>query len=419
VKPLFLQRWLADQLLCFITSLTTGEAGLMAVLAVDVYSMVGIGLCLVTFISFGRVAWHQYNYVKKFPVAFRMAVLSLRAAAVIPGFAICYWLSLLIPEIYAGMQLPEAFLQAYCVFCFFALIAFYVGGPTKCVEVFRTSSHTFPDCLFGCMNRTPERCYYHAYLAVWQFMFIRPFVVVAVIVAFYADQNSLSLLLSAITTAQAAWGVGGLVKFYHVLYEYCKGLNMTKKIFVVKTIIGLILFQAFLEQVLFSFGFINMGSDGLQSFSAEDNAIRFYCFAVLVELVIFCVLVERTFAYKIDVNKGKNFDAAVSFSGADDIERHINSASPGPQISSSMDAAVSQMSFRTFLYYVGTVLDVFAGVRMDQLLENINSNTVSSTDNSTHSTQSTFSLRDRDGEQNNVGSKAVIAMVDFKSSTTT
>jgi hypothetical protein len=410
--------------------------------AFDNYAIVGIVLMLVTFVSFVRVANHQYKHVKKSPGSFRMAVLSLRAAAVIPGFAICYWLSLMFPNIYAGMQLPEAFLQAYCVYCFFAMIAYYVGGPAKCIDAFRVSTHTFPDCMFGCMNRTPERCYYHAYLAVWQFMFVRPVTTVIVIIAYYAGQNDLSLLISALTTMQAAWGVGGLVKFYHVLYDYCKGLNMTKKIFVIKTIIGLILFQAFLEQVLFYFGFINVEGDGLSSFSAADNAIRFYCFAVLVELVVFCVLVERTFAYDINVSKGKNFGHDTG-SPAADVEGgnhndtnghngHQNADRDSGATATSTDyGVIDDMNFCGFMWHLCRVWDVFDGGRLKKellLANDYHTSNGSFVHSSGSHNRPTLDLSDYGDGSNHremvegsnpsmhTSTKSIVAMVDFKPS---
>lgn len=374
----------------------------MPLFAFDAFTVVGGVFGLITFVSFWRVSRHQYFFVRKNPSSFRAAVLSVRAAGVIPGFALCYWLSLFIPYIYAAMQIPEALLQAYCVVCFFSLIAYYVGGPQHCVAAFAISTNTQPSCIFGCMNKQPQRCYAHAYLAIWQFMFVRPVVTVAMCVAFYMNQNDLSLVISFLTSVQAAWGVGGLVKFYHVLYDYCKGLNMTKKIVAIKTIIGLILLQGFLEEVLFYFGFIDV-KGGIQAFSAEDNAIRAYCFAVLAELVLFCIWVECVFSYNINTHKGKNFkqtltnndyhasrDNAVSTDiqtntltdclTADEESESIDSptttatnrfadAESAYTYSTSVDVSnIKDMTYGAFLAHLFDLVDVFDGMKLDRSL---------------------------------------------------
>ena len=366
-------------------------------MALDVLSIIGIFLALIPCISYYRIIRSQYNYIKKEPVATRMAILSLRAASIIPGFSICYLISLVDPTIYCAMQLPESYMQGYSVFCFFCLITYYVGGPKTCVEVFKSTTHTFPVYVFGYMNQFPEKYYDHSYMAVWQFIFIRPMIVLLTIIAYYINQNNLSLIISAVATVMAAIGVGGRVKFYHVLYDFCKGLNMTKKIFIIKTVIGLVLFQGFLEDVLFSFGFLNF-SGGLKSFSAADKAIRLYCFAILVELVLFCVLVERAFSYDFKYTRGKNFNAGISNISpeASAIENSLNVRESGcsmndsiirqsdmsttssidypsfshfpsnPSPSTHPDAFISNenLTMWAFFLQICNVLDVFESVKM-------------------------------------------------------
>lgn len=320
-------------------------------MAIDVLSIIGIFLAVIPCVSYYRIIRSQFNYIKKEPVATRMAILSLRAASIIPGFSICYLISLADPTIYCAMQLPEAYMQGYSVFCFFCLITYYVGGPNTCTEVFKSTTHTFPVCIFGYMTKFPEKYYYHSYMAVWQFMFIRPIVVLLTIIAYYINQNNLSLIISALATLMAAFGVGGLVKFYHVLYDFCKGLNMTKKIFIIKTVIGLVLFQGFLEDVLFSFGFLNF-SGGLKSFSAADKAIRLYCFAILFELVLFCVLVERAFSYDFKYTKGKNFNTGASKPNTDlsAIEDNLSVRDSNSSLSDSIIRQSDSTTSSSFAY---------------------------------------------------------------------
>ncbi len=73
-------------------------------MTLDVLSLIGIVLTTITCISYYRIVSAQFKYIKKEPVATRMAILSLRAALIIPGFAICYLVSLAFPTTFASLD---------------------------------------------------------------------------------------------------------------------------------------------------------------------------------------------------------------------------------------------------------------------------------------------------------------------------
>ena len=267
----------------------------------QVVDYIGIGMTALTVLLYCRILFHQHGFVAKNPLTFRLAVLNVRIALLVPGFAICYLMALIYPRTYLYMQLPEAFIQAYSVFCFFALFILYVGGPDKCIEVFKSSKRTWPDCLFkNSINANPRSFYQFVYWSLLQFIAIRPLVVVAQVVTGYLGLWMISDAISVITSLMVAWAIVVLLKLFHILYDHCHGLNAMTKVTVIKGIIGLVLGEGFIEQVLFAFGVIQP--------TATRRSVRLYCFAVLAELLIISVVLERVFSSEIKVEKAVNPD---------------------------------------------------------------------------------------------------------------
>lgn len=303
----------------------------------ELMNWIGVGLMALTVILYIVILWHQYGFMKKNTLTYRLVILNVRTAIIIPGFSICYFFSLFFPHWYLLIQIPEAFIQAYAVFCFFALFVTYVGSPSRCVQIFRTTTHTFPACIFGgCLHNNPRSFYGYSHWAQLQFMFLRPVIVVLMVIAGYLNYTKLTLLLSFITTVMVAWAICWLVKFYHVLFDYCKGLNATTKVMIIKGTIGLVLGEGFLEDILFEAGFINE--------SNFNKYTKYYCFVVLIELLLISVWLERVFANEIKVGKADN----QAFS---------------PRISEAKEDCC--ITFSSFLVAVFSFHDVFGPVCLD------------------------------------------------------
>jgi hypothetical protein len=296
--------------------------------------------CVLTFLTcllYLKILINQYTFVRKNTLTLRLAVLNVRTVLIVPGFSICYLFSFVFPYTYIYMQLPEAFIQAYSVFCFFALFVLYAGGPSKCIEIFKATSRTFPDCMYkSSLNNNPRCFYQYAFWAHFQFIAWRPAIVAIQVVLGSFKYWFSSDMVSIFSTAMVAYAILALLKVYHVLYEHCHGLNAMTKVTAVKGTIGLVLGEGFLEEVLFAFGVIKT--------SEFENSLRLYCFAVVCELFVIALLLERVFNSEIKVDKAIN----------PEFQPHI-------VINETTDG-VHQISFCDFVRCVFDVMDVFTPV---------------------------------------------------------
>jgi hypothetical protein len=240
----------------------------------------------------------------------RLIILSVRCASIGVGFACCYFICLFYPGLYVFMYIPEAFIEAYAVFCFFALTNYYVGGPNKAIEIIATSEATFPNYCFKWMNTSPKLFYSYAYWAHWQFLFLRPLVVIISVIFYYLGQTSEVFLIlynsfNFLGCLMVMWAVTGLFKMYHVLYPYCSGLNATWKVMIIKFTVGIILSEGLFEQLSYQFGWLKI-TGGLKIYDEADKDVRLYCSVVLVQLVLISFVLERAFTFDIDISKGPN-----------------------------------------------------------------------------------------------------------------
>lgn len=256
-------------------------------------------LTALTLLLYLKVILNQHEFVQKNTLTLRLAVLNVRTALIVPGFSVCYLISFVYPPSYIFMQLPEAFIQAYSLFCFLTLFVLYVGGPAKCLEIFQTTTRTFPSCLYKkLLNNNPRGFYQYIFWAHFQFIAIRPIVVAISVIAACFQQWYISDIISFIATLMVAYAVIALLKAYHVLFEHCHGLNAMTKVTVIKGTIGLVLGEGFIEELLFAFNIIDTDE--------QLNSVRLYCFIVIVELFLIAILLERVFSTEIKVGKALN-----------------------------------------------------------------------------------------------------------------
>jgi hypothetical protein len=139
------------------------------------------------------VVYDQYQYTKQHPYFERLTILSTRACFIFPGFALSYYAAIFAPfYMYNLAQVPTAFIQAYCIFCFFGYIVYYVGGPDRVVQIFSNTTRFGPCNLFSNIIQTNNKgipwskvWYYRTYSAVWSFMFLRPYVVMLTVIFYF------------------------------------------------------------------------------------------------------------------------------------------------------------------------------------------------------------------------------------------
>jgi len=105
--------------------------------------------------------------------------------------------------------------------------------------------------------------YYRVYGALWAFMFLRPYIVMLTVVFYFVPcaelpNKRLSFfyyitgVFSLIGTGFVCIAILAVFKAFHILYDYCAGINAFWKLFLLKGVVGLILGEGFLEQVYYA-----------------------------------------------------------------------------------------------------------------------------------------------------------------------
>jgi hypothetical protein len=77
-------------------------------------------------------------------------------ATVIPVFAIFEYVTILWPEYFPIYEAFESFVEAYCIYCYFALLVMYCGGKQRVLMLMRETEAS--GCQ-SCTRQTPDCCY--------------------------------------------------------------------------------------------------------------------------------------------------------------------------------------------------------------------------------------------------------------------
>lgn len=77
----------------------------------DNLEVVSLVFCIVPFIFYTAIVLQQYEYIEEKTI--RLIILSTRAAACLPAYAICIFISFTEPYFYALMEGPITFIEGY------------------------------------------------------------------------------------------------------------------------------------------------------------------------------------------------------------------------------------------------------------------------------------------------------------------
>ena len=75
----------------------------------DYIDDVSLVLCMIPFLLFLRIVYKQFRFIDE--KTFRLIILSTRAAACLPCYAYCIYISFLEPYFYALMEGPITFIE--------------------------------------------------------------------------------------------------------------------------------------------------------------------------------------------------------------------------------------------------------------------------------------------------------------------
>jgi hypothetical protein len=98
------------------------------------FNHIGIGLLCSIWLAYLLTVAKQHAQIRE-PRAYRISVLSTRAALALPVYASVMLLALIYPHWFYALKVPVAFFEGYSFYCFFAMIIENLGGPNRAVKV--------------------------------------------------------------------------------------------------------------------------------------------------------------------------------------------------------------------------------------------------------------------------------------------
>jgi len=134
-------------------------------------SILLVALPLVAYILIVKAQWATLT-----KSAYRLQVLVTRVSLFLPTYATLMFVSLLVPKLFAGLEVLIAIAEGYFFMCFFTLLVENLGGASKTV---RLLEHQGRPLLFSCCCPTEyARFYRRVKWALFHFLFTRTGVVI-------------------------------------------------------------------------------------------------------------------------------------------------------------------------------------------------------------------------------------------------
>jgi Organic solute transporter Ostalpha len=185
----------------------------------DIDSLGCLAFVLAAFpcIVFIGILRHQVNNVDL--EVYDLQVLNTRAALLLPLFAIMIAISAAAPSTFVALLVPEAILESVCMYSFLGLVVSNTGSPYGAIKFMQTSDRTEPCC--ECQKGAAKACYERVLLAMKQYVFVRPVVVLASSTIWYTAtvrNNPMFHILTLVATLQT---------FYMVRYRVALTLDPT------------------------------------------------------------------------------------------------------------------------------------------------------------------------------------------------
>jgi hypothetical protein len=163
----------------------------------------------VAYVMYGFVIYAQKGHVTASTM--KLSVLSSRTALFLPIYTFLMWLSLMVPDLYLGLQLPMAAFEAYSFFSFFAMVVTNLGGPQGCVDAMR-SMKRLPYCSC-CCPEDAGKFYLRVTSAIFHMLTTRVVIVFITVISGYVGAKVVTVIFSLVSLALVANAFISLVMF--------------------------------------------------------------------------------------------------------------------------------------------------------------------------------------------------------------
>ena len=263
--------------------------------------IIGIFLLLVPFTAWVLILFKQYELIKA--KTYRLHVLICRTCLFLPLYAIFIWLSLVEPQLYAGLQIAFALVEGYSFYSMFGLIIGNMGGPAEALNTMRITNKP-PYC--SCCPTEPGVFYCKVLRALKYFLFLRVPVVIIASIGDIRGLKSLYLIATLVALAILIYAVVNIISFYENIYYL--NLGHISKLITLKLSVGIIVIEGIIEMILEYAGmvcyerlythiFIHMHAVGVFDNLAADNGytqdgtlIRWFCFIIMLQYILLSIL---------------------------------------------------------------------------------------------------------------------------------
>jgi hypothetical protein len=179
----------------------------------------------VAYVSYAAIVTSQKSHVLSSTL--KLSVLSTRTALFLPIYSTLMWLSLVVPDLYIGVQLPLAMFEAYSFFSFFAMVVTNLGGPQGCVDVMRSlNRQAYCNC---CCPVEAGKFYLRVNNAIFHMLTTRVVVVFITVISNYLGSKVVTIIFSLVSLFLVANAFLSLVNF-------CKSLKPHYNMFLIVSV---------------------------------------------------------------------------------------------------------------------------------------------------------------------------------------
>ncbi len=187
-------------------------------------------------------------------VFLQVQVQSLRIAGILPLFGALFLLKFIFAKYDTFIDIGVSFFEAYCLYSFYKMQILYLGSHNNVLEALRHTKHHFL-CGDGWETDHPERVLQISHAMLLQFLFVRPFFVLAqgVLELFQHSRSSpLFILFTVLQLLSTVLGLGALLRLSLALAHATERLRAMRKLAFLKVIVLVIIVENVVANALIS-----------------------------------------------------------------------------------------------------------------------------------------------------------------------
>lgn len=161
----------------------------------------------ITVAAYFSVIVRQFGFLQ--PATYRLVVLSVRCAALLPLCSLFMFISLVTPSSFVVMVVLVTMIEGYCLYCFLALLVDNLGGPFALVEHMNKAKKSLALC-GNIFPAEPFRFYQVCINALFSILVVRPVLSVLAMICFYAGTaagNAFYVLFNVISAGILLYGM--------------------------------------------------------------------------------------------------------------------------------------------------------------------------------------------------------------------